>query len=465
MTDDMTAWRPAPSNCPGLYRIVPAKDGGICRIRMPLGLVSSGQARAIAEAARLFGSGEIEITNRANFQLRGVRSEAEQALIGFLRATSVAPDQPSTDDIRNVMISPTAGIDPTELLDVRPLAEAVLDRLMTVEAFRGLSPKFCLLIDGGGEVAVMDHPHDIWLAAVRRQDGEVMLRLGLAGIPDMNRNDDTQRLIAPVDCVAVTAALIGLFLDLAAERGSDVSRFRHLTGELGAEGLLDRLETRLGHKLLRPVETVLAPRSAILPLGHVGIHDQRQAGRAFIGGVPFVGRLDHLRLTQLADLADRFSEGRLRLTPWQSIMLTNVPRVDANAAVACLEAIGLTCDAAHPAATLMACSGSAGCVKAAADTRLHAAQLAMALAGQERGQTVHLSGCNRSCAMPGTADVTLLAVAPDAYDVYRRIEPAANDPVSGKFGQLCAAAVPIRQVPDLLASFAAGQACPSHQEK
>ena len=115
-----------PSACPGLWRVVPARDGGICRVKLPGGLLTSAQARAVAEAARLCGSGVLELTNRSNLQLRGVRDENHEPLVPRLLAAGLGPRNPAADDVRNLLLSPVAGRDRSAHLDTRPLAGRLL---------------------------------------------------------------------------------------------------------------------------------------------------------------------------------------------------------------------------------------------------------------------------------------------------------------------------------------------------
>ena len=86
-----------------------ALDGSICRVKLTFGNLSAGQARSVADAAQRFGNGVIEITNRANLQIRGVRPETENALIALLLDAGLGPLTDKGDDVRNVMISPIAG--------------------------------------------------------------------------------------------------------------------------------------------------------------------------------------------------------------------------------------------------------------------------------------------------------------------------------------------------------------------
>ncbi|MGH8463634.1 MAG: precorrin-3B synthase, partial [Pseudomonas sp.] len=129
-----------PSACPGLLRIVQAKDGGICRIKLAGGALTADQADAVASAAERFAGGEIEATNRGNLQIRGIGSE-QAGLIEQLLAAGLGPRDAAGDDVRNLMLSPTAGVDPQMLFDTRPLAEQLLKTLETTPRLHQLSAK------------------------------------------------------------------------------------------------------------------------------------------------------------------------------------------------------------------------------------------------------------------------------------------------------------------------------------
>ena len=171
---------PRPSACPGLWRVVSALDGGICRVKLPGGLLTSAQARAVAEAARMCASGVLELTNRSNLQIRGVREGEQAALVQRLLAAGLGPRHAAADDVRNLLLSPAAGRDPAAQLDIRPLAERLLALLQDTPEFHGLSAKFALQLDGGEALAMLDHPHDLWLSAL---PGGQQLAFGLAGTP------------------------------------------------------------------------------------------------------------------------------------------------------------------------------------------------------------------------------------------------------------------------------------------
>jgi len=388
---------PRASACPGLFRIVAAKDGGLCRLKIPLGRLPAAGARAVATAASRYGNGIIEVTNRANLQLRGIRQGAAAALAEDLLAAGLGPEHPDSDDVRNVLISPMAGLDPHQHLDAGPIAAAILRHLETDPACRTLSPKFSVLVDGGEGVVVVDHPHDLWLAAM---NGETFA-LGVSGCP---ADAAPFVAVAVADAAGAIGAAIELFLDVASGN-PEVSRIRHLP----RDPFLGHLSKRLGSSANLGDNARRWQRPAPLARGHVGIRAQRQSGFVAVGGVPPLGRLSPDALSRLAGLA-----GELRLTPWQSVMVPEVRREQAKRMVDALEGLGLICTPVHPLAAIVACAGSTGCAKGRADTKADA----MTFADFGDAGFLHLSGCERSCASAAVAETTLLASAPGLYDLF-----------------------------------------------
>jgi len=396
-----------PSACPGLLRIVPALDGGICRIKLAGGVISADQARAVARAAARYAGGVIEATNRANLQIRGI-GEQHAALIGELLDAGLGPTTAAGDDVRNLMLSPSAGIDRQLLIDTRPLAEQILATLQTHARFHELSAKFAVQLDGGEALAMLEHPHDLWLSALLLGD-QAYLAFGLAGCP---ANDLPLAAVPMAKGHALVVAVLELFLDLARP---EQTRMRHLLAEVSTAEFLRQLVQRLGFE---PAAVPSWQRSAAPGLLHIGTYPQRQPGRVYIGAVAPLGRLDASMLDGVARLASEFGDASLRLTPWQSLLLPDIRVEDASTVTAHLQHLGLLCDSADALAQLIACTGSAGCGKGLADTKADARTLALHLQGQPQG--VHLSGCVRSCAAAHVAPATLLAVSPGHYDLYFR---------------------------------------------
>lgn len=392
-----------PSGCPGLLRVVQALDGGICRIKLDGGSILADQADAVAAVAERFAGGVIEATNRCNLQIRGIGPE-HGALIESLLVAGLGPRTPAGDDVRNLMLSPSAGIDRQMLFDTRPLAAQILVTLQTHTRFHELSAKFAVQLDGGEALAMLEHHHDLWLSPLVR-DGESWLAFGLAGVP----LDKPAGRVSLALGHALVVAVLELFLDLARP---DQIRMRHLLAEIPMDEFMARLARRV------PLQACLDWQRDMSNDGlHIGSHPQHDE-RVYVGAAAPLGRLDAGMLRGVARLAREKGDGSLRFTPWQSLLLPNVRRADADEVLAGLEGLGLLCSVEQPLAQLIACTGSSGCAKALADTKADARQLAELLQAQGRSLKVHLSGCRRSCAAAHVAPVTLLAVAPGRYDLY-----------------------------------------------
>ncbi|WP_238474208.1 precorrin-3B synthase [Pseudomonas cavernicola] len=436
--------QPRPSACPGLLRIVQARDGGICRIKLPAGRLQASQALAVAAAAEEHGSGVIEVTNRANLQIRGVRAGQEAALIARLLAAGLGPSSPGADDVRNLMVSPAAGIDPAALLDVSPLADRLLATLQDNASLHRLSAKFALLLDGGERLAMLEHPHDLWLSAMPG-GSQPLFAFGLAGCPPLPGSPEMALATVTLEQVpALVLACLELFLELA---GPEHSRMRHLLTELPAEDFLQRLQARLDFPLRQGEALRHWRRPAAEAWAHLGVQPQLQPGLVQVGAAPPLGRLHARQLIELARLAQQFGDASLRLTPWQSLSLPNIRQADGPALLHALDERGLVCDPLQPLARIIACSGSAGCGKGLAATKADALTLATRLAGSAPLPGLHLSGCLRSCAAAHDSPLTLLAVADGRYDLYQRAAA-----VSG-FGRPLARHLTIAEAGDLLAAL------------
>lgn len=413
-------------------RVVPAADGGLCRIKLPGGRLDARQARAIAAVARAHGSGVIEATNRANLQLRGIRDGEAAALTAALLGAGLGPlvdadgdadgdaaALAASDDVRNLMLSPLAGRDPAALIDSAALAVPIFGMLAREPRRFELSPKFSIQLDGGEAVAALDHPHDIWLSAWRRGDGAVRVAAGLAGCPPVAPGDAPACAdVAPGDAAALVRALMLAFLDLAP---ADATRMRALLATHGERALLECAQAYLPFPLAADPALAAWRRAPSAPALRFGARASRDAARCSVGAQFALGRLDAERLDQLAALADAHGDGTLSMTPWQGVFVHGVATGDAPALRDALAALGLVCEPTHPLAQLFACAGSAGCAKARADTKHDALALAVRVG---HALDAHLTGCERHCALPHPAAHTLVAVAPARYDLYRRDDAA-----------------------------------------
>lgn len=420
-----------------------AQDGAICRVKLTFGTMTADQARGIAYAAKRFGNGIIDITNRANLQIRGVRPDTENALTEALLDLDLGPLTDNGDDVRNVMISPVAGLDQSKV-NIRPLAMRVLTTLQTNTPYLTLSPKFCLAFDGGESIAPTDHPHDLWLSAIDSNNLDSNFAFGVAGIPPIATEDQPALGVVGSDhAFDLVTAMLDLFIEWN-RLHPEASRLRHMLAHTGSEKLTGLIEERLGFKV-RSEKLGDWRRALPQPNGHLGIIRSHSSSICLAGAMPPLGRLNPDILLLLAGLADTYSAGRLQLTPWQSVLLPGISTAAADAALQALVELGFSADPQEPIATMISCSGSAGCGSALAATQSDGLQLVALLNGKTGIPQIHMSGCGKSCASPLAKPLTLVATAPGHYDIFLR---TTNGP--SHFGKLLASNRTIEEAADLI---------------
>ncbi|MFM7426688.1 MAG: precorrin-3B synthase [Elainella sp.] len=456
---------PYPAICPGLFRPSLAQDGYLVRIRVPGGQLSAAQCRVLASVCEAVGHATgnserngsqnhpavgpyLEVTNRANLQLRGLPGAMPLELLTQLQTVQLAA-HPSIDHLRNLMASPTAGIDPEQLLDTRPLVAALDAHLAQQLSWSGLSAKFSVGFDGGEQVSIQQQPNDLRFTALRDSPTGLHLHLHLAGVDPAYGNlllgtealqsgassTDPHAWIEPV--IATVTAVVQLYLEAVDPTLERKPRLKQVLTTLAAN-LPQRL-CQLG----LPLRTTAPLPSRPFTHRHLGVQAQHQPQFAYVGLALPLGQITARQLRQLADLLESWGLG-LRLTPWRTLLLSQVPRAQVAALLFRLAALGL--DQAHNPiwSNLVACSGSTGCAASTTDTQADARVLAETLAGQLSTTdlplpTIHLSGCAKSCAHHGSSDITLVGTQnADAtgYQLYLGDWASSVAPVPQPFGQL-----------------------------
>ena len=171
----------------GLFYVAPAQDAFMCRLRIPGGVINAHQLRGVAAIAGDLAGGNADITTRANLQIREIPAANAPEILSRLAEIGLTSRGAGADNVRNITGSPTAGIDPQELIDTRPNTRALHHFILNHRELYGLPRKFNIAFDGGGRVAVLEDTNDIALAAVEVAEGfgvapGVYYRLGLGGI-------------------------------------------------------------------------------------------------------------------------------------------------------------------------------------------------------------------------------------------------------------------------------------------
>jgi precorrin-3B synthase len=410
--------------CPSVHQPFAEVDGALIRIRLPGGLLGSVQLRSVVAAARRGTT--LEITSRANLQIRGVGPAAGEGVTQLLVDGGVTAEGGAADGRRNVLSSPTAGCDRGELLDPRPLVTEVVARLV---GHRGaLSPKFGVIVDGGGTVHLRGLPHDVCLGATRHPGGQLRLEVCLGRALPTGERPGSVMLLLPADLGRFVTAALEVLNSPPLRPGSRMSA---LVTEFGHDEAIALVARRAGIDLeiADPARLGPAPVPSARPLG---ILPARQDGLSMVGAMPALGRLSADTLEQVGELAVASGQGDLRLTPWRSMLLTGVATADAASVLARLEDLGLVVDPADPAAHVVACAGNTGCPAGLTDAQGDGRRLVEILrsAGPATPAAVHISGCAKRCAAGGREFAVTLegGPLPSRYVVIRHDGSGAARP-------------------------------------
>ncbi len=341
--------------CPGALRPMQSGDGLVTRIRPPMGRITPTQAQAIATASETHGNGIIELSARANLQLRGVTEASHPRLIEDVRAQGLIDPDIQTESLRNLIVTPFHDA------ETNALAATLTTALSRMPELPG---KFGFALDTGPRPMLTQASADIRVE--RAKDGSLILR------------PDGHPLGQSVSDLAVEAiALANWFI-----ANGGINNGRGRMAALIAKGAA-------------PHNCTFAPAEP-LPTPTPGLHpDGMLVALAF-------GQMQAETLHTIADLGHE-----LRLTPWRMLLLVG--------ATALPDIPGLITDPTDPILRITACTGAPACPQGLGDTRQLARNLAPHLSPS---QTLHISGCAKGCAHPSAAETTLTATA-EGYDLIR----------------------------------------------
>ncbi|GII66333.1 precorrin-3B synthase [Sphaerisporangium krabiense] len=427
--------------CPGALQTHAAADGAVARVRVPGGLLTAGRLRELGAAAADLGSGVIELTSRANVQVRGLTGPAAARFAERMAAAGLLPSA-THERVRNILASPLAGLDGRGLLEIAPLVRELDAMLLSRPALSDLPGRFLFALDDGrGDVAHL--PADITYIPlpppaspepcepVVPVQGAVLL----AG-------RDTGLRAGPREAVALMIDAAEAFLTERAARGSTAWRIAELAD--GPEAITTRLHapsrpTAPGRAAVAGEVAIPAEPGAVL-LGPMPQAD----GRVALVVMPPLGRLTAAQTAVLAAAAEA-GPGEVRLTPWRGVIVPGLTPEDAERWRSRSEEAGLVTDPRSPWSGVSSCAGRPGCEKSLSDVQTDATQATgqattarAALLGDTARVTpqsgparaalqaaagpsgvplpVHWVGCERRCGRP-SGDAVLVVATGDGYRV------------------------------------------------
>jgi ferredoxin-nitrite reductase len=408
----------------GLFYLNPVKDSFMARLRIPGGQLKSFQLREIAAIARELTTGYLQITTRANLQVRLIQPKDAPEFLRRIQSIGLHTRGSGADNIRNLTSNPTAGIDPYEIIDCTPYVQELAQFIISHREFYDLPRKFNIAFDGGGLIGSVEDTNDIGIKAVKSGD-QVAFRFVLGGATGHKAfARDLGILVPPSEVMKVTVALLRVYIAHGNRGDRKKARLKHLLEKWTLDEYLAETEKLLGRQLQRmPLDpaSIAYPFSEV-PHSHIGAFPQKQPGLHYLGVALPVGQMTPKQLSRLADIADHYGSGEIRLTVWQNFIIPNIATAYVESVKKEIIRLGLDWKQSNLASGVIACTGNKYCKFSSTDTKGHALELIKYLQRRidlDVPVNIHFTGCPNSCAQHYMGDIGLLgAKTSDGREAY-----------------------------------------------
>jgi ferredoxin-nitrite reductase len=410
----------------GLYHDKPKIGTFMLRVKIPSGILTPAKLRAIGEVSNRYGRGDAELTTRQCIQLHWLELAELPNVFADLEAAGITSAGGCGDTVRNITGCPVSGIAADELFDSTPVVDAATAEFYGNPAWANLPRKHKYSIASCADRCNAPEINCVSLVGAI-QDGRegyaVQVGGGLSSVPRIAR--DLGVFVPKEAANEILGAVTSVWSEDLKYRMSRVkARLKFMVDDVGAEGMLDRVETKLG----RTLERYELPPVAAHPSAHIGVHPQKD-GRRYIGLPVPLGLSSGDQLIAVADLVESFG-GDIRLTRQQNLIVTGV--VDVDATLASLAEVGLTLETNEVWANSIACTGEPHCNFSVGETKERLRELLEHLEatfGDEIAELrLHLDGCPHACAQHWVGDLGFQATTGKdadgnrigAYDIFVR---------------------------------------------
>lgn len=416
----------------GLFWLAPVHEGYMCRLRIPGGEVSAAQLTELSNISDDIAWGYLQVTTRNNFQLRVIQPKDTPELLRRIQDCGLHSRGSGADNLRNFTANPTSGFDPYELIDVMPLIKELSDYIVNHLEFYDLPRKFNISYDSGGIIGVAEDTNDIGLRAIKLQEPPpghplegvvhegIYFQIMLGGVTGHKEfAENCHAICRPEDATEVVAALTRVFIRNGNRGNRGKARMIYLIKEWGFEKYLDETRSLLDDELINFSFDDSLYTDLIVPhvkpeVAHpqIGVHPQSEAGKNWLGVYVPVGILQSDEARAIADVANEFGSGRVRLTIFQNLIIPDIPTELIKAAEEKLATAGLRCTASSIRGGVSACTGNRYCKYASSDTKGHAIEVVDYLESRltlDKPLNIHVTGCPHSCAQHYIGDIGLLA--------------------------------------------------------
>ena len=398
----------------GLFLRNPTPGFFMVRVRVPGGQTTTDQLRALADMAATYGNGLLDVTTRQQIQLRHLRIDDVPAVFARMEEVGLTSLQTGMDNVRNVMTCPVSGLNPDEIVESMGIARALNEEVLGNAAFSNLPRKLNVAVTGCPHNCLHMETQDLALVPAYYDLGHDR-GVGFNVLVGGKLGSGGYRIAAPLDvfvnpdeALEVCRAVLEIYRDHGPRENRTQARLAFLIDAWGEARFRAEVEARVGRHLLPAGVDARKPGEQ----DHIGIFRQRQRGMNYVGLKILVGRVTAGDLVKVLDLADRYGNGEVRLTPSQALIIPNVGdrKVGELAEERLLKRFTYNPNTLYRG--LVSCVGSDYCNLAVIETKSRAVQTAKALDTKLgttlKPITMHWSGCPAGCGNHLVADVGLL---------------------------------------------------------
>ena len=416
----------------GVYQQKPKDGHFMMRLKIVGGIVPTNQLRAVSHIAREYCDGIADITTRQTYQVHwltidqmpAVMDELEKVGLGIKAGLFGA----CGDICRNIVTSPLNNIETAQVIDPTDFFTEANYYFSSTPEYADLPRKFKVAIVGhraGGQCEI----NDLSFYGVQREDGKVgygvMVGGGLSTEPHIAQ--DMGVFVAPEEAMTVMEAIIRIYRDHGYRKSRKHARVKYLVADWGIQKYREETEKLIGYKL---TDAETTPTNVRGYEDHYGVNPQMQEGLSYIGVPVAGGRVNSDQWDAIADLADQFGSGEIRLTVMQSFYIPNVKNEDAETVVAKLGELGLPVRVSPIRSGMVSCTGIQYCNLAVTETKNRAIETVKWLDENVKFDAaehlrVNFNGCPNSCGQHWIADIGLLGarkkvdgVLKDHFDVF-----------------------------------------------
>ncbi|KAI0566113.1 Nitrite and sulphite reductase 4Fe-4S [Gracilaria domingensis] len=390
------------------------------RLKVPNGILTSSQLRYFASVLAPYGDdGCADITTRMNIQLRGITLDDAAEVCDGLYANGLTSYMSGMDNVRNMVGSPIAGIDPMELVDTRPLCIEINDMITNNRRGRpeltNLPRKFNIAVSGSRDDFAHTHINDIGLVPIPHdQTGEIGFNVVIGGFFSIKRNAEAIPMdvwVPQDDVVRFCENVLLWFRDNGDRKNRQATRLMYMVDKHGMDGFRNEIESTMGSELLRAMKGDDSYSTPVERRNVLGVHAQKQPGLNWVGACVPAGRLHVEDIEKIASVADKYCDGEVRLTVEQNLIF---PNVKDEALQDILKEDLFSKFMVSPGrivGNLVSCTGAQFCGIALIETKNRAIALAEELervVEVPRDVRIHWTGCPNSCGQVQVADIGLM---------------------------------------------------------